>query len=836
MYKQKKERHFLSHTIEHLLGVFVIVVGAATIGYFASAETASVTNLIAPPPLSTETLISASTGTTDSALTTGTPVSFSATPAPETDCSGSQPMTRVFLAVSTALGGSFEVTSDTGMSNARLEWGEYPLPNGKYMWRGVVNSGFTSSGEDSGTFELRGTCLSSLKNTNDWMTGVSPLDYPETSLVTPHVFLGTVPVVNGGTVSDTVGFVVTSLNASRAGFALVSSQFGVRFFGGDQGVTYDPALHTWKLNWKSASVQNGDYILVAIVDTGDGVLRSTKASFRVSNVTPLVSSGGTTSDVVVSTPTNTVTSTASSTALLAASPDTQILPRPLLKVFFDNKPVTDPSRMFDDEDIELRVIVSLAKKVNLVAIDNDTQVALQLGNGIIDDLLTIPGMDIWTYVWSAANAKEGSYKVFARVLRTDGTTVETMPVSLTIRRTSLPTAETEDIVALAPTVATPGERQQILDRVSDPANCTNEEECKIFCASYAEVKAECTQFARVSVGILEVTPPSFTDGVSDDQVSIMLTDVRKRPKELPEIIVSADDLRAYCAQSAHSDVCTKALLSNDLASLDALEQKKRDIARVRGEESALFTERVGARMFVDLDNDGITDYDEVNIYHTDPSDPDTDHDGFFDGAEILSGTNPRGSDNISALSTGTSSEETPRAGEEMGVENPLIAGALTPALLSIADVSVAEVGLNENGTTTAKKLKLSGHALPNSFVRIYIFSNPIVVTVKADESGAWTYTLDKELPDGTHQVVSAITDSGGRILAKSEPLPFVKEAAAVSLGAPLLPQAEEAPGFFSGASLYAFIAILIALLGLGLSVIGFMVYRKGDTSGSAPVS
>jgi hypothetical protein len=491
--------------------------------------------------------------------------------------------------------------------------------------------------------------------------------------------------------------------------------------------------------------------------------------------------------------------------------------------------------MFDDEDIELRVIVSLAKKVNLVAINNDTQVALQLGNGVIDDLLTIPGMDIWTYVWSAANAKEGSYKVFARVLRTDGTTVETMPISLTIHRAARVDVGTEDTEDDAPTIATLSERQQILDRVSDPANCTNEEECKIFCASYGEVKAECTQFARVSVGALEATPPSFTDGVSDDQVSIMLTDARKRPKELPEIIISADDFRAYCAQSAHSDVCTKALLSNDLASSDALEQKKIAIDRVRGEESALFTERVGARMFVDLDNDGITDYDEVNIYRTDPNDPDTDHDGFFDGAEILSGTNPRGSDNI-AVPTGTSSEETPRASEEMGVENPLIAGALAPTLLSVADVSVAEVGLNEKGTTTAKKLKLSGKALPNSFVRIYIFSNPIVVTVKADDTGAWTYTLDKELSDGTHQVVSAITDSGGRILAKSEPLPFVKEAAAVSLGAPLLPVAQEAPGFFSGASLYAFIAILIALLGLGLSVIGFMVYRKGDTSGSTPVS
>jgi len=119
-------------------------------------------------------------------------------------------------------------------------------------------------------------------------------------------------------------------------------------------------------------------------------------------------------------------------------------------------------------------------------------------------------------------------------------------------------------------------------------------------------------------------------------------------------------------------------------------------------------------------------------------------------------------------------------------------------------------------------------------VRLYIFSDPIVVTVKADESGAWTYILNKELSDGTHQVISAITDSGGHILAKSESFPFIKEAAAVSIGVPLLPQTAASPGFFSGASFYALIAIIIALLGIGLSMIGFMVYRKGDTEGSAP--
>jgi parallel beta-helix repeat protein len=43
---------------------------------------------------------------------------------------------------------------------------------------------------------------------------------------------------------------------------------------------------------------------------------------------------------------------------------------------------------------------------------------------------------------------------------------------------------------------------------------------------------------------------------------------------------------------------------------------------------------------VDSDSDGLTDYDEENIYRTIPSNPDTDNDGINDGDEILQGTDP----------------------------------------------------------------------------------------------------------------------------------------------------------------------------------------------------
>ncbi|MHA1880217.1 MAG: hypothetical protein ACTSYG_07445, partial [Candidatus Heimdallarchaeota archaeon] len=43
---------------------------------------------------------------------------------------------------------------------------------------------------------------------------------------------------------------------------------------------------------------------------------------------------------------------------------------------------------------------------------------------------------------------------------------------------------------------------------------------------------------------------------------------------------------------------------------------------------------------IDSDSDGLTDFDEVTIYHTDPTLWDTDGDGFSDGIEIQKGTDP----------------------------------------------------------------------------------------------------------------------------------------------------------------------------------------------------
>jgi hypothetical protein len=43
---------------------------------------------------------------------------------------------------------------------------------------------------------------------------------------------------------------------------------------------------------------------------------------------------------------------------------------------------------------------------------------------------------------------------------------------------------------------------------------------------------------------------------------------------------------------------------------------------------------------VDTDNDGLSDYDELNIYYSNPNNPDTDGDGYDDWTEIKNGYSP----------------------------------------------------------------------------------------------------------------------------------------------------------------------------------------------------
>ncbi len=515
---------------------------------------------------------------------------------------------------------------------------------------------------------------------------------------------------------------------------------------------------------------------------------------------------------------------------------TEQIPHLQVRLFIDNKPITDMSKVLDSEQVEVRVTTITSTMVEIIATNALGQIQL-IGKAAKDDLLSKPGVDVWSYMWNVSKSPEGAMKLVARVRYVDGKSIDGDQMSITVRHWD---GQQKTTFATPRWVATkseipesPEEKNVIIARISDPASCGNPLECRIYCKSTSEENIKCQSFVQKIITHEVLNQVSLADDISDERLLQMLTDVKKRPKEIPEIIQEPWAFKQFCSVLAHVPLCTKILLQNDMSAPDTLLAKKEALAQEKEVEHRLFLTRTGARAFIDSDNDGVLDFDEVNIYKTDPNNADTDSDGFQDGAELLAQTNPRGGmvvfeDVNEQIAGGTVSSMKKRIADESVIfENPMITGETDPSILVVKSVEVVEIAQDDMGTTTTKKLKFEGIAPPNSFITLYIFSDPLIVTVKADATGSWTYILNKELPLGTHLVYGAITNTEGHILVKSEPFQFVKTLEAVSFGGSVLPSEKQHTRFPSGASLYALFAVIIGILGIALSVAGFVIKHEG---------
>ena len=156
--------------------------------------------------------------------------------------------------------------------------------------------------------------------------------------------------------------------------------------------------------------------------------------------------------------------------------------------------------------------------------------------------------------------------------------------------------------------------------------------------------------------------------------------------------------------------------------------------------------------------------------------------------------------------------------EQVAIEQQ--SGIVDVKNFAVEAVAVAEVATKPDGTKTASKISFKGKALPNSFATLYIFSIPIVVTVKTDNDGNWNYTLDKELENGEHKVFVAITDVKGTVVARSNPLPFVKEAFAITVPQ-IVSDAGSSPSFVEDNYFYGSIAVIILIVVAIFILLGF---------------
>jgi hypothetical protein len=238
------------------------------------------------------------------------------------------------------------------------------------------------------------------------------------------------------------------------------------------------------------------------------------------------------------------------------------------------------------------------------------------------------------------------------------------------------------------------------------------------------------------------------------------------------------------------------VIANLTVKLADLQNKVDTFEQIRNQKS-------GGASAVDTDSDGISDFDEIYLYRTNPNLPDTDGDGFADGIEIMRGFNP-----LDDTAEAVVEFESPKQSVGLVQADTLTVEEVTPV------VSV-------DGVSTRAEIR--GRGLPNSFVTLYIFSTPTIVTIKTDADGSFVYTLDTELEDGTHDVYVALTDNTGAIVAQSNPFTFIKEAQAftpVDAAGAIVNNTETVVQSTATNSYNTVIALAVLSLGLILMMLG----------------
>jgi hypothetical protein len=297
-----------------------------------------------------------------------------------------------------------------------------------------------------------------------------------------------------------------------------------------------------------------------------------------------------------------------------------------------------------------------------------------------------------------------------------------------------------------------------------------------------DLRAELISFtAQVATGTPATTSSgTSTQGIHSRQLAFIndIDGTFKHLLEMYAIVLRAKDPSGSERMMSHItefkrqtlDRLSTDLLPGEQSNTDVIQNLRDRINTIITSEAVrtkkqedLIALRVGDQLSVDTDHDGIVDYDELTLYHTDPLNADTDGDGYPDGAELLAGYDPNKAD-----------------GPVLRVfEDPRSSGISRPDIL---DISAANVQHATTSGPVPEKILFTGKGLPNSFVTIYIYSTPITAITKTDANGLWSYVLDAALDDGQHQAYVALSDNTGLLVAKSLPFFFIKDAGMYTLG------------------------------------------------------
>jgi hypothetical protein len=214
----------------------------------------------------------------------------------------------------------------------------------------------------------------------------------------------------------------------------------------------------------------------------------------------------------------------------------------------------------------------------------------------------------------------------------------------------------------------------------------------------------------------------------------------------------------------------------------------------------------------------LTDDAELR-YGTKKDQSDTDGDSYLDGDEVQHGFSP--------LGTG------PLVAPLEAVDSLLYSGRSWQQPLQSGDVDTHLAITSIKPFANGKGVVISGQAQTLQTVTLFLYGSqiPLVVSVRADEQGAWTYYISQPLVSGRYTVYAAQMTKEGLVMGKSSPATLY-----IKNGQPVTPAVfvQEQPkvlgiDFISSQSPSLLLMIIAGVIVAGglLFFIGWLISRRG---------
>jgi Bacterial Ig-like domain len=568
-----------------------------------------------------------------------------------------------------------------------------------------------------------------LLNSSTTIDGSVPTPSPNQILLNP-VFTLIEPLP--GIIEATANATFSVTNAKEVQVKLYSQETGEQF-----DVPVDPLVgETYRFTIDPSNVEEGSYVVKTIATSvNDG----SKHSFKVGAFEVR------TKNIPIDTA---ATSTPSQTATQPVS--TPVTPQP----------TTEVEQVIEEvKEVETLTIRTLSTELSGRTIlkafaPSETRFVEFYARPIKSTSLRFLGLgekrnDYWQYFFNTANIPNGRYEILAKT-RINNTLMSSDSVVVNISN-YVPVPAVEEVVPVEESVVTTFNDTDVYD--SD--NSRSFSEYSLFDASGETASSSATEEADDIDYVLEGYRDELQTlleryAVAQQSGDALLIEIAKTELESARTRLVAEVLANPSLSILGDDV--DEALSSRFQELQKRIETFEELRRVASEESSS----------ADTDADGISDFDEFNLYRTNPEEPDSDNDGVTDGVEIMRGYNP-----LDATAEAVIVYELPQ--ETFGlVENELLKVESVTPYVKTEDPTVAPI----------IQASIKGKGLPNSYVTIYVFSTPTIVTVRTDQDGLFEYTFEKELEDGEHEVYVAVTDNTGAIMARSNPFRFVKEAQA----------------------------------------------------------